>query len=74
MVSEAPGPEVTMDNTVTSGAGVSSLPNNDQMLLEEKEWNFKLFGNSREFTNFEGFSSDQSQETEVENISENTII
>ena len=34
----------------------------------------QLFGNSREFTNFEGFSNDKSEEMEAENINENTRI
>ena len=54
----------------TSGTGVSSLSNDDQMLLEKEEWN-ELFGNSRQFKNFERFSSDKSEEIKVEN-SENT--
>ena len=37
MVSEAPCSEVTMGNTYS--AGVSSLPNDKRMLLEEKECN-----------------------------------
>ena len=49
------------------------MSNDDQMLLDEEEWD-KLFGNSTEFTNFEGFSSDESEEMEAENISENTRI
>ena len=72
MVSMSPGPEVTMGNT--SGAVISSFPNDDdQMFLKEEAWN-KLFGNSREFTKFEGFSSNKSEEMESENISENTRI
>ena len=43
------------------------------MLLEEEEWN-EWFGNSREFTNSERFSSDESKEMEAENISKNTRI
>ena len=69
MVSEPPNQEVTMGNTF--GTGVSSLSNDDQMLLEKEEWN-ELFGNSREFKNFERFSSDKSEDIKVENISENT--
>ena len=56
-----------MGNSIISGAGVLSLPNDNQKLLEEEEWN-ELFGNSREFTNFEGFSSDQSEEMEAETM------
>ena len=70
MVSKPPNPCVTMGNTM--GAGVSSLPNYDGMLLEE-EWN-ELFRNSREFKNFEVFSSDELEEMKAENISENTRI
>ena len=43
------------------------------MLPKKEEWN-ELFGNSREFANFEGFSSDESEEMEAENIGENTRI
>ena len=71
MVSNPPGPEVTMGNNF--GAGVSSLPNGDQNLLEKEEWN-ELFGNSRELTNLEEFSSDESDEMEDENTSENTTV
>ena len=71
MVSMSPSPEVSMGNT--SGAVISSFPNDDQMFLEEEAWN-KLFGNSREFTNFEGFSRNKSEEVGTENISENTRI
>ena len=70
MVSKPPNPCVTMGNTM--GDGVSSLPNYDGMLLEE-EWN-ELFRNSREFKNFEVFSSDELEEMKAENISENTRI
>ena len=66
MVSKPSNPDVTM------GAGVSHLPNYDGMLLEE-EWN-ELFRNSREFTNFEVFSSDELEKMKAENISENTRI
>ena len=37
--------------------------------LKRKNGN-ELFGNSREFTNFEGFSSDESEERETKNICE----
>ena len=70
MLSKPPNPDFTMGKTM--GVGVSSLPNYDRMLHEE-EWN-ELFGNSREFTNFEVFSSDDSEEMKAENISENTRI
>ena len=56
MISEAHCPEVTVGNT--SGAGVLNLLNNDQIWLKEEEWN-ELFGNSREFTSFDRFSSDE---------------
>ena len=62
-------PEVT----IVSVAEVSSLPNDDRKLLEEEEWN-ELVRNSRVFTNFKGFSTDESEEMEAENISENTRI
>ena len=63
--------EVTMGNT--SGAGVSHVSNDDWVLLKEEELN-ELFWNRREFTNFEGFLSDESEYTEAENIRENTRI
>ena len=66
MLSKAPGTETAMGNT--SNAGVSSLSNEDQMLLEEEKWN-ELFRNSIKFTKYEGFSSDKSEEREAENIS-----
>ena len=52
MLSKAPGTETAMGNT--SNAGVSSLSNEDQMLLEEEKWN-ELFRNSIKFTKYEGF-------------------
>ena len=55
MVSEPRDPEVNLGNT--SSTGVSSLYNNDSLLLEE-EWN-ELFKNSREFTSFDRYSSDE---------------
>ena len=48
-VFEPPCSEVTVDNT--PGTGVSSLPNDDRMLLEEEKWS-KIFGNSKDFKNF----------------------
>ena len=71
IISESPTAEVTIGST--SGAEVSSLPNDNRMLLEGEQRN-ELFGNNREFTNFEGFSSDESEEVEAENISENKRI
>ena len=41
------------------------------MLLEEEEWK-ELFGNSKEFTSFDGFSNDDTNEMDVENNIENT--
>ena len=67
MVSKPHSPEV-MGNT--SDARVSNLSNDDWILLEEEEWN-ELFGKRREFTNSEGFSSEESKEIEAGNISEN---
>ena len=57
--------KVTVSNT--SGAEVSSLLNKDQMLLEEEEWD-KLF------TNFDGFSIVETEETETEHNSKNTCM
>ena len=47
-------PDLTTRNVKvgkTSGAGVSSLANDDQMMMEE-EWS-ELFGNSRDFSSFD---------------------
>ena len=62
-VFEPPVPEVTVGKT--SGAGVSSLANDDQMMMEEKEWS-ELFGNRRDFTSFDRLSKDETEEIEAE--------
>ena len=46
-VAKAPSPEVTVGNTFS--AGVSRLPSDDQMLLEEEERN-AMFRKSQTFT------------------------
>ena len=63
MVSEPPSPEVTVGNT--SGTGVSSLPNSERMVLNEEQWN-ELFGESKEFSSFEGFSDESVEKTPCE--------
>ena len=54
-------------------SGVSNLPNDNRMFLEEEEWN-DLFGNSREFTSFDGVLNYEKGEIEAENNSKNTRI
>ena len=50
-VSEPPGPEVQVGNT--SGVGVSSLPEDDKMIIDEIVWN-EMFGESSD-ESFKGF-------------------
>lgn len=63
--------EVAVGNT--SVAGISFLPNNYQMQLQEKEW-CELFGNSIEFTSSDRFSSDETEERETKQNSKNIIM
>ena len=55
-----------------SVVGISFLPNNYQMQLEEKEW-CELFGNRIEFTSSDRFSSDETQEIETKQNIKNII-